>query len=703
STKKTCREEAELAVHEETDSQLERNAACAPPDLRPTHRTRHSDLLSTHAVGRYRSTATMDPSNRKDATVLALKNSGMRRGCSECARKKKKCDGLTPCSRCLQSGVRCTYSKRKWHQGQPGHQQEPQHNPRGPAVMQSTDSSSGAFLASGMLPLKSRFRLGASPATGLVGMQENAFLSDYFGCVGILPLTTPSHIRGAMVKMMTGPIAQKRLGALDDYPEQGRFGTVFTEDGITAGNQAWAILGYFHGFMRDMANCVAYLNLSGSFLIDSIKQGSSDMLPAGFAEVLRLKDTVPVYSGHLDAAGIESLGAQRPDAPQIKPVACEGDIYRYVAQSLTAFEQVVFERACENSATRRHLGDDEPCEDDKCGATPHGNAPQAEEVADAMVAGLKDGLVDFEHLQESADRPNIRTSVCGLLINITLANQKAAKGDAGGALEKFGHCVEMFERYPGVCSSMMHWCHLVHNILGALAAIDDSRAWGLYTRLREAYNPFRPSSSLPAPPLEEWRGISAFCHDFQCRIYECIIASQAFSVFSTPSLRASKCAGSQGTQRTEENLHAADKEYTSSIVSAGVTLEDATGSIMVASRRNTDKPMACASSWESHQEPVPQMSPPVGLSLSPSHLHLESVRRGTSDSGVFSGAVEGYGGGRVIADLVRQVPGMPLTPPGLREVDGATHGDNAIAAADWLEIAQAMMDADDDKTPALPF
>ena len=35
-----------------------------------------------------------------------------------------------------------------------------------------------------------RCRLSASPATGLVGMQENSFLKDFFGCVGFLPLTT---------------------------------------------------------------------------------------------------------------------------------------------------------------------------------------------------------------------------------------------------------------------------------------------------------------------------------------------------------------------------------------------------------------------------------------------------------------------------------------------------------------------------------
>ena len=34
-----------------------------------------------------------------------------------------------------------------------------------------------------------RCRLSASPATGLVGMQENVFLSNYFECMALLPLT----------------------------------------------------------------------------------------------------------------------------------------------------------------------------------------------------------------------------------------------------------------------------------------------------------------------------------------------------------------------------------------------------------------------------------------------------------------------------------------------------------------------------------
>ena len=37
--------------------------------------------------------------------------------------------------------------------------------------------------------------------------------------------------------MMTGPTAQHQLGALHDSPAQGQFGAIFTEDGMTTGNQ----------------------------------------------------------------------------------------------------------------------------------------------------------------------------------------------------------------------------------------------------------------------------------------------------------------------------------------------------------------------------------------------------------------------------------------------------------------------------------
>ncbi|CAM9393671.1 unnamed protein product [Ectocarpus fasciculatus] len=229
---------------------------------------------------------------------------------------------------CLGAGVRCTYRKRKWHQPQPGDQQDP----RGPAViMPLTESPSSALLARGVLPLK-RCKLSASPATGLVGMLENAFLSDFFGCVGFLPLTTPSHIRGAMVRMMTRSNEQQHLGETHESPEQGRLGVIATEGGIGAGHQlsigpsactfwcavgigalvkgtpvervanysrlardaldaysgsvntelaeAYASLGHLLAFMGDTAKYVEYLKLSDSICTASVEQESTGMLPS---------------------------------------------------------------------------------------------------------------------------------------------------------------------------------------------------------------------------------------------------------------------------------------------------------------------------------------------------------------------------------------------------------------------------------------
>lgn len=43
----------------------------------------------------------------------------------------------------------------------------------------------------------------------------------------------------------------------------------------------------------------------------------------------------------------------------------------------------------------------------------------------------------------------------------------------------------------------------------------------MYDSLRSTYNSFRPSGSLPVPPLEEWHGVDVFCDDCYCRCVDC--------------------------------------------------------------------------------------------------------------------------------------------------------------------------------------
>ncbi|CAM9167151.1 unnamed protein product [Ectocarpus fasciculatus] len=367
-------------------------------------------------------------------------------------------------------------------------------------------------------------------------------------------------------------------------------------------------------------------------------------------------------------------------------------MYRYVIQSLRAFGQDAFEIACERSATRGQSGDDGPCEEARGGASLHGDPPQAEEVANAMAAGIKDGLIEFGHLQEAVDRPNIRTGVGGLIVNMSLAFQKAAKGDTGAVLERLGRCVEVFERYPGVSRCMVQWCHLAHTGLAALAAIDDPKARGLYNRLRDVYNPSRPPASLPAPPFEEWRGISAVCDDFQCRLTQGIIASQALGVFSTPPHCTSNCAGVRRAYTKEEKL-----------TGKGVILEEVTSTIIDAPCSTTDTPMASNRSWEMTQEPAPQISRPSRSSSSTSNVHRELGRRGASDTDIISGVVEGCGVGVSSGSVAPlPVPDMSLRSSELREVGGTTQEteDDEIAAADWLDVTHAMLKAFDDDGPA---
>ena len=44
-----------------------------------------------------------------------------------------------------------------------------------------------------------------------------------------------------------------------------------------------------------------------------------------------------------------------------------------------------------------------------------------------------------------------------VVLDRALVFNKASKGDTDGTLEKIARCVEVYERYPGLCSSMMRW------------------------------------------------------------------------------------------------------------------------------------------------------------------------------------------------------------------------------------------------------
>ncbi|CAM9481431.1 unnamed protein product, partial [Ectocarpus fasciculatus] len=233
--------------------------------------------------------------------------------------------------------------------------------------------------------------------------------------------------------------------------------------------------------------------------------------------------------------------------PQWKEAATETELYQHVAQSYRVYEDTLHQLASNQTATT--------CEN-VCDAE-SGSGSEAvfrsdrvllpREVSDAIETVLESSSDrSCEPLQEAVDRrPSVRGGFGSLLVNSCLIFTKAAHGDLHGALERIGLCVDVCERYPGVCRSTVG-CHLAHMVLISLAAIGDCRAQPMYNRLRECYNSFRPSGSRPVPPLDEWQAVDAFCEEVYCRAHDLGASKlKAFSASPVESMEA--CVGMKGT------------------------------------------------------------------------------------------------------------------------------------------------------------
>lgn len=82
----------------------------------------------------------------------------------------------------------------------------------------------------------------------------------------------------------------------------------------------------------------------------------------------------------------------------------DGELYRYVTQSFKVFQQVVYAKACAKNASRRRLSDDESRAEGEGGASADDNVPLEDDVLDAMATGLKSYVIEFEQLEETANR-----------------------------------------------------------------------------------------------------------------------------------------------------------------------------------------------------------------------------------------------------------------------------------------------------------
>eukprot|EP00752_Nemacystus_decipiens_P005055 g4590.t1 len=418
-------------------------------------------------------------------------------------------------------------------------------------------------------------------------MRENGFLNDFFSCVGFIPLTTPSYIREAMVKLMTTPAILRR-GDVSYHGDRARFsnlkvaedafrnglgvmdcsGCIFwcavalgalvrgspiesvsrycqlATDGLNSSSgpvnaeraTAWTILGFLYLFCGNTDKFQEYLTLSESFLNHAVERGSSEVLPVGFAETIGHKMTVKICCGEVDADEVESFCARVQPPPELSGTAAETELYKFQMRSFRMFEQAVYGTAYGRNDTTgcgEGLGD---VELDREGeqVNPRLIGP-SDELLDAMITGIKAQTCHLERLEDAVERPSIRSGIGGLTINVSLVFYKAAMGDLDGSLERISRCVEVFERFPGVCRVTM-CTHAAHVMITALATMDRCKARKLYHTLRTSYNSARLPGTASLPPLEEWQGISPCCGYFYCRTMERLLLSKEMGVSSNRTL-----------------------------------------------------------------------------------------------------------------------------------------------------------------------
>ncbi|CBN75491.1 expressed unknown protein [Ectocarpus siliculosus] len=481
----------------------------------------------------------------------------MCRSCSECARKKKSCDGKRPCGRCVRSGDQCTYSERRRY-GERARMR--QHQPQGPdrngikAKDVLLHSTTGALVTSGVLPFKSHIRetmvkimlppassqqpvLGdncdegeryfeaVAPGGDLSKISAgNQLAMDPSACTFWCAVALGALVKGSPIESVTSyaQLAEEALANSNSGP------------GNAEVAKAWVILANLHGFMGDKERFEKYLALSGSFLRSSIEQGSIDTLPVGFAEIVKFKDIANVSCGEWQMESFPVQGENLP--PQLNEAATEAELYRYVSRSCVAFEEAIYTTMIEQSESGGNgLCDSEP-HGRPGGVLPLPEDFTASDFSKALKSLLDDGDgIDFGPLQEAVDRSSIRRGIGVLFIDGPCIVETAAKGDLHATRERMGRCIEVLERYPGLCRCMIG-CHMTHVLLMCLAAAGDSSDRAVYDRLRVISNSFRPPGSQPVPSFVEWRGVGAFCDEIFCRSIEVLVPCGHMRPFLEPPI-----------------------------------------------------------------------------------------------------------------------------------------------------------------------
>eukprot|EP00903_Cladosiphon_okamuranus_P021471 g19738.t1 len=177
------------------------------------------------------------------SVTLKARSGGRRRSCNRCSKKKERCDGQEPCSRCARSNLECNYASCRTlgrprtsnaksrgsssggrggggRSSGPGAAAPPRSQGRKDCANTMAKSkpkprlkkaAAGAVGATPVASLK-RLNLSPSPATGLIGLVQNRYLTCFvndFACY--FRVLDDVTIRLGLINLMTGKVDPTQL------------------------------------------------------------------------------------------------------------------------------------------------------------------------------------------------------------------------------------------------------------------------------------------------------------------------------------------------------------------------------------------------------------------------------------------------------------------------------------------------------------
>ncbi|CAM9613649.1 unnamed protein product [Ectocarpus sp. 12 AP-2014] len=127
--------------------------------------------------------------------------------------------------------------------------------------------------------------------------------------------------------------------------------------------------------------------------------------------------------------------------------------------------------------------------------------------------GMKEAMPELLRANGLLSRAKMQSGLGSLLYYGNLCFLQALNNDIAASVGSFHRSVSALLRYPGLC----RYNSLSHNAHTQLWGLANARRREQYEALRAAYNPMRPARLSPAPPFEEWTGMSDICDHPYCR------------------------------------------------------------------------------------------------------------------------------------------------------------------------------------------